>query len=80
MKVARSIESVYDPTDKNVVYWVAWSAQDNPDADPWARDTLLHRVFRDDCREQHATPISEPMSRDEAYKLLEQMELLFKGS
>lgn len=74
------IESVDDPTDTNVVYWVAWSAEDNLNADPWARDTLIHRVFRDDCREQHATPISEPMSRDEAYKLLEHMELLFKGS
>lgn len=77
---ARSIESVDDPTDKNVVYWVAWAAKDNPDADPWARDTLLHRVFRDNRTELFAVPFSEPMSRDEAYELLNKMELLFNGS
>jgi hypothetical protein len=74
------IDSVDDPTDKDVVYWVAWAAKDNPNADPWARDTLLHRVFRDNRTELFSVPFSEPMSRDEAYKLLEQMELLFRGS
>ena len=74
------VDTVCDPTDTNVVYWVAWSAEDNLNADPWSRTTLIHRVFRDDRRERHATPISAPMSRDEAYKLLEHMELLFKGS
>ncbi len=74
------VEAVCDPVDINVIYWVAWTEKDNPDANPWDRGTLLHRVFRDDRRERGAEPISEAMSRDEAYKLLGQMALLFKGS
>jgi hypothetical protein len=76
----KRVESICDPVDINIIYWVAWSAKDNPDCDPWAREELLHRVFRDDRREKGAQPISEAMSRDEAYKLLGQMALLFKGS
>jgi hypothetical protein len=64
---------VYDPNDRDVCYWVAWSADDNGNS---YRKPKLFRVFRDELRKPKGEPITEPMSRDEAYAELRKLKLL----
>jgi hypothetical protein len=67
---------VYDPDDDAVCYWVAWAEQDNKGN---YRKPKLYRVFRDERRKPKGEPISEPMSREEAYKELRKLQLLLGG-
>ena len=73
------IDYVEDPDDKNVIYWTAWSEQDNPK--PWKVDPkdLLYRVYRDERSKEKSEPLTEAMSRDEAYAYLHRLSKLIGG-
>ena len=64
---------VDDPDDPNVCYWVAWAEEDNPNE--FCRASK-YRVFRDDRNKPKGEPITEAMSREEAYEYLNKLALL----
>ena len=68
----KEITAVYDPNDSNVCYWVAWADKDNLDEQS---RPLMFRVFRDNCN-MRSEPITDAMSRAEAYEYLRMIELL----
>ena len=70
------LTAVFDPDDKNVCYWVAWMEQDNGGS---YRKPKFYRVFRDERRKPKGEPITEPMSREEAYRELRRLKVLIGG-
>jgi hypothetical protein len=66
---------VYDPSDDSTAYWVAWMVEDNNGARP-----LKYRVFRDERSKLKGEPITDAMSRDEAYEYLRKLKLLIGGN
>lgn len=63
---------VYDPEDDSTAYWVAWMVEDNPGG----TTPRMFRVFRDERNKTKGEPITDAMSRDEAYEYLRKLKLL----
>ena len=65
-------------------YFVAWVGEDNAGKSnmPYitARKEYMYRVFRDEYGSKKATPITEPMTWDEAIEKKKQILLLTRGS
>ena len=64
---------VYDPDSDSTAYWVAWMVEDNLNGN--GRPTKF-RVFRDERSNVRGVPITEAMSRAEAYEYLRRLKLL----
>ena len=64
---------VYDPSDDSTAYWVAWMVEDNLNGN--GRPTKF-RVFRDERNKTKGEPITDAMSRNEAYEYLRKLKLL----
>ena len=68
------IAAVYDPNDDGVCYWVAWMVEDNHDVA--SSRPLKFRVFRDERNKTKGEPITDAMSKTEAYEYLRKLKLL----
>jgi hypothetical protein len=68
---------VYDPSDDSTAYWVAWMVEDNNNGNG---KPLKYRVFRDERNKTKGEPITDAMSRDEAYEYLRKLKLLIGGN
>jgi len=72
---------VYDPSDDSTAYWVAWMVEDNTGLSYVdGRHAKWYRVFRDERDKMKGEPITEPMSRAEAYEYLRKLKLLIGGN
>ena len=72
VRVVYEMTVVYDPEDDGTAYWVAWTVEDNGSS----RHPTKFRVFRDERNKTKGIPITDAMSRDEAYAYLRKLKLL----